>query len=184
MLADSRHCLCILKLSHFILCAVYGEISRIFRITWLSLAAWEANNHRIPSFSGSQTDVKQANPVSNGGLKLIYSSPSANHAYSYLGCLPNSASSLRILFKTPLSFLRSSFVCSDHKPDPLSSRRWRNGFEQRRGGSYDRFPLYLVSLDGRYGDRAVLIDSVARLSHEDGRICFVSIHTFRRFSNQ
>jgi len=32
--------------------------------------------------------------------------------------------------------------------------------------------LYLVSLVGRYGDMAVLIDSVARLSHEDGRICF------------
>lgn len=46
---------------------------------------------------------------------------------------------LEFLFKTPLSLLRSPFVCSDHKPDSLSSRRWRNVFEQRRGGSYDHF---------------------------------------------
>jgi len=39
--------------------------------------------------------------------------------------------------------------------------------------SYDRFlTVPCVSLVGRRGYMAVLIDSVARLSHEDGRICF------------
>lgn len=132
-----RHSLCI-KIDSFLPYVLYTESYPGFlELPGCNWPRGMQTNRWIPSFSGSQTGVKQSNLVSNGGLNLIYSRRAKSILILTLFVLPNSASSPQnFLLKFFSAYSIHLLLCSDLKPDSLSSRQWRNGGLNQRGDGY------------------------------------------------